>query len=433
MSAAPAAGMAWEQIVHARPAGRAGSVAVLDIGTSKVCCFIGRVRPGRGFVLQGRGYQVADGLKGGEIVDAEAADAALRAVLQEAEQQADETLREVVVTLSGGRPSSRLVRVEGLLASRPIGDEDLRHLMERARQEVAIEGRAVLHVLPIEVSVDGGRPLRDPRGLLGERMEMLTHVVSVAVQPLHNILAAVDRCHLEVKSVQVASYAAGIGCLTEDEMDRGCLVIDMGGGTTDVALFVGGRLAWVDQVPYGGEHVTGDIAYVLKTGRVHAERIKNLYGAVQWRSCDDSERIVVPLIGDHVDLPTGEIARTSLTQIIRARVEEILQMIQKRMSETPDLQELRPARSVVLTGGASQIEGADELAQEMFGLPTRLGRPNMVHGVDGAEDEACCAAVSGALALAGGSDGGLGWSETIEVPGVTRRIRDIGRWFLQNF
>jgi cell division protein FtsA len=424
---------AWRQLAGSRAPGRTGTMAVLDVGTTKLCCYIAQPRSGRGFVLRGRGYQVAEGMKAGEIIDAEAADAALRAVLHEAEVAAGETLREIVVTLSGGRPASRLVRVAGSLTTRPIGDEDLHQMMERARQEVANEGRAVVHVLPVEVSVDGGRPLRDPRGLLGDRMEMLAHVVSVASQPLRNIVAALDRCHLEVRGVVVGSYAAGIACLTEEEMDRGCLVIDMGGGTTDMALFAGGRLTWVDQVPYGGEHVTSDIAYLLRTGIVHAERIKNLYGAVQWRSCDDSERIVVPMIGDHVDLPTGEIARTSLTQIVRARVEEILQMVRERVLKLAAIEELRPARSIVLTGGASQIEGADELAQEMFAMPVRLGRPGLVEGLGGVEDQPCCATASGALALAAGGDGGLAWSEAIEVPVVTRSFRRIGHWLRQNF
>ena len=427
------AASAWRRVAGARAAGRTGPVAVLDVGTTKLCCYIARLQPDNGFMLLGRGYQVAEGMKAGEIVDAEAADAALRAVLQEAEEEAGETLREIVLTLSGGRPASRLVRIEGTLASRPICDEDLRQLMERARQEVAVEGRAVLHVLPVEVSVDGGRPLRDPRGLLGERMEMLTHVATVGAQPLQNILAALERCHLEVRGVVAASYAAGIGCLTEEELDRGCLLVDMGGGTTDLALFAGSRLTCLDQVPYGGDHVTGDIAYVLRTGMVHAERIKNLYGAVQWRSCDDSERIVVPMIGDHVDLPTGEIARTSLTQIIRARVEETLQMVRERLGNILALKELRPPRSIVLTGGASQIEGADELAQEMFAMPVRLGRPCLVEGPHGVEDQACCASVSGALALAAGGDGGLAWSETLEMPIMTRGFRRFGLWLRQNF
>ena len=168
----------------------------------------------------GRGYQIADGLKAGEIVDAEAVDASLRAVLHEAEEQAGETLREIVVTLSGGTPRSTHVRVSSNLGGRAVAEDDLRRLMRRAHDEVDGEQRAVAHVLPLEVTIDGGRPLRDPRGMSGQKLEMLAHVVSLRTRMLRDVLAALTRCHLDVKGVAVASYASGFGCLTEDELDQ---------------------------------------------------------------------------------------------------------------------------------------------------------------------------------------------------------------------
>ena len=217
------AGTGWRKMVSARPVARTAPLAVLDLGTSKMCCFIARPRPSRGFALIGRGYQVADGLRAGEIVDAEAVDASLRAVLHEAEEQAGETLREIVVTLSGGAPRSTHVRVSSSLGGRSVSQDDLRRLMRRAHDEVEGEQRAVAHVLPLEVTIDGGRPLRDPRGMSGQRLEMLAHVVSVRAHMLRDVLAALTRCHLVIKGVAVASYAAGFGCLTEDELERGCL------------------------------------------------------------------------------------------------------------------------------------------------------------------------------------------------------------------
>lgn len=424
--------MGWRRIVAARPATGTAPLAVLDIGTSKLCCFIARPRAGRGFTVIGRGYQVAEGIRGGDIADAEAADAALRAVLHEAEVQAGERLREVAVTLSGGRPRSSHVRVTADLAGRTVTDGELDRLLRLAHDRVEDDRRAVIHVVPLAVTIDGGRPLLDARGMSGQQLEMLAHVITLRREALHDILALLERSHVAVRGVVVASYAAGLGCLTADELDRGCLVLDMGAGTTGLSLFANGRIAFVDQVPYGGDHVTADLAFGLATTRAHAERIKNLYGSVLWRACDDNQRITVPLIGDAVHQPTGEVPRTRLTQIARARVEEILDLVEQRLADAGELVAACPPRSVVLTGGASEIEGLVELTQERFGLPARLGRPDADCGV-GPDTGPCCASVGGALALAAGDDRGLAWSETRETDPLTRMVHRIRRWIGENF
>jgi cell division protein FtsA len=424
--------MGWRRVVAARPATRTAPLAVLDIGTSKLCCFIARPRAGRGFAVIGRGYQVADGIRGGDITDAEAADAALRAVLHEAEEQAGERLREVAVTLSGGRPRSSHVRVTAELAGRTVTDEDLSRLLRLAHDRIEDDRRAVVHVVPLAVTIDGGRPLVDARGMSGQQLEILAHVVTLRREALHDVLAVLDRSHVAVRGIAVASYAAGLGCLTADELDRGCLLLDMGAGTTGISLFADGQIAVVDQVPYGGDHVTGDLAFGLSTTRAHAERIKSLYGSVLWRACDDNQRIAVPLIGDSAHHPTGEVPRTRLTQIARARVEEILDLVEQRLGEAGELVAACPPRSVVLTGGASEIEGLAELTQERFGLPTRLGRPDADCGV-GPDMGPCCASVSGALALAAGDDRGLAWSDTRERDPLTRMVHQVRRWIGENF
>lgn len=424
--------MGWRRVVAARPATRTAPLAVLDIGTSKVCCFIARPRAGRGFAVIGRGYQVAEGIRGGDISDAEAADAALRAVLHEAEEQAGERLREVAVTVSGGRPRSSHVRVTTELAGRTVTDEDLSRLLRLAHDRIEDDRRAVVHVVPLAVTIDGGRPLADARGMSGQQLEMLAHVVTLRREALHDVLEVLDRSHVAVRGVTVASYAAGLGCLTADELDRGCLVLDMGAGTTGIALFADGQLAFVDQVPYGGDHVTGDLAFGLSTTRAHAERIKSLYGSVLWRACDDNQRIAVPLIGDSARHPTGEVPRTRLTQIARARVEEILDLVEQRLGEAGELVTACPPRSVVLTGGASEIEGLAELTQERFGVPTRLGRPDAECGV-GPDMGPCCASVTGALVLAAGDDRGLAWSDTRERDPLTRMVQRVRRWIGENF
>jgi len=426
--------MLWRQLMDGQSrVGRSGPAALLDVGSSKLCCYVTQPRPGRGFALLGRGYKAADGLRAGEIVDAEAADDSIRAVLAEAEDEAGETLREIAVVWSGGEPASELLRIERELDGRAIGEEDLRWGLEMARQRAIAGDREILHILPLEIRIDGGRPLKDPRGLAGQTLEMVVAVATVAAAPLGDLLACLKRCHLDVTDVASSAYAAGIGCLTADEAERGCLLLDMGGGTTNIAHFHGQRLAHLDQVAYGGDHVTRDLAYGLNTGHAHAERIKNLFGSVQWRACDDNVRIAVPVIGDDVDHPTGEIPRTRLTQINRARVEEIFNMVRERLRKAWEVYENKPPRSMVLTGGAAQLEGIDELAEEMFALPARIGRPGLVQSPKGVEDQPCCSAASGGLVLIAGDDGGLSWKHNTEVPVLAVGLARFGRWLRQNF
>ena len=367
------------------------------------------------------------------MVDAEKAETSLLAVVHEAEQQAGTTIRDVVLSIGGGRQRSSYVRAELELDGRPAGEGEVQRLLEQARRESVSSEHEVLHVLPLEVTIDGGRPLRDASGLRGQRLEVLSHVVSVAAGPFRNLLGCLERCHLQVRGVVAASYAAGLACLAEEEIERGCLVLDMGSGQTGLAHFAEGRLALVEQIAYGGGHVTSDLAWGLSTTRNHAERIKNLYGSVQWRACDDNTRIEVPLLGDHNELPTGEVPRTRVTQIVRARVEEIFLLAQRQLRQHLELMRARPPRSLVLTGGASELEGVEELAQELFALPVRRGRPGVVQGQGRLEEEASCAAASGAVVLALGDDGGLGWSEHAEFPFIAHRLARFGQWIKENF
>ncbi len=412
---------------------RTTPVTVLDIGTTKISCFIARPRSSHGFTLLGRGYQAAEGFKGGEVVDVDAAETSLAAALHEAEEQAGDPVREVVIVTNAGKPASRQVRVTHDLGGATVRDEQLRALLVDARAAAADEAHEVLHTVPVAVAIDGGRPLRDPRGARGERLEMLATVVRARRRPLRDLLACLERCHVRVTEIVAAPYAAGIACLTEDEMERGCLVLDLGGGVTGFAHFADGRLLCLDQVPYGGIHVTNDLAYGLSTGRSYAERLKALHGGVVRRACDADARITFPLVGERPESATGEVDRARITHIVRARVEEILDFVQDKIRANWELFERRPPRSVVLTGGASQLDGLEELAEEIFGIPARRGRPDLVHGRHGTETEPCCAATCGALSLASGDDDGLSWGDGREMPVLAGWLARLARWVEQNF
>ena len=427
MSASPPAATLAAQVTTARARPLKAPLALLDVGSTKIVCLIARPRPEGRFIALGQSYQRAEGFRGGDIVDADDAETSILAALQEAEMGAGEQLREVAVVWSGGAPRTRRVAVSIPLHGRSVHDEDLREGLEAARAEARSEGgREVLHVVPIETRIDGGRPLRDPRGMTGETLDLTLAVVTVTARPLHDLLDCLRRCHLRVTEVVAATYAAAVGCLGADEAERGCLVLDMGGGSTGLCLFHAGRLIFLDRCRYGGELVTHDIAQGLSVSHAFAERLKTLYGGVQMRSCDDNMRLAIRRVGGEV----GEVPRRYLTHIARLRVEEILSDVMARLAAS-GAGEGTPPRGVVVTGGAAQIEGVVELVEEVSGLPARLGAFGLVEGRGGPETRLCCTAGGGGLALLAGHDDGLGWKES-DKP-LAGGIARIGQWLKQNF
>ncbi len=412
---------------------RTSPITVLDVGSTKVGCFIARPRASRGFSLLGRGYQLAQGIDRGDIVDAGAAEESLLAAVHEAEQQAGETVRDVVLVTGAGRPRCRLVRLEHRLGGLPVRGDRLQRLFREGAQAAAQDGEEVLHVVPVELAVDDGRPVRDARGMRGERLSAWLAVVTVQARALDRLMTCLERCHLRVAEVVAAPYAAGIAATTEEEADRGCLVLDFGGGLTTFAHFAEGRLAYLDSVPYGGVHVTGDIAYGLSTSREYAERLKTLHGSAVCRALDDDARLMVPQIGDGPEAPAAEVPRAQLTRIIRARVEEILEFVQEKLRAQQELFDRKPPRSMVLTGGGAELDGLEELVEEMFGVPVRRGRPDLVYSRHGVENEPALAAASGALSLALGDDDGLSWSGLREEGGLMAWFGRFTRWLSRNF
>ena len=409
--------------------GRHEPIGVLDVGTTKMCCLIARRRPGS-LEVQGAGYQLAEGLRAGEIVDAEAAEASILAVVHEAEQQARVTLREVVLGLSAGRPRSLRVAIEIELGGRAVTGDDLERALVHARAEARVDGRETLHALPVQISLDGGQPLRDARGMIGQRLRVAVHLVQVVAAPLHNLIAAVERCHLEVAAVVAAPYAAGVGSLSPDELSAGALALDLGGGVTGVARFAEGRLQDIHTVPLGGRHITQDLAFGLSTGLPQAERLKTLYGSVLSRAGDAHQRLEVPGLGDPEDPPLQIVSRARLTEIIRPRVEEIFQLVRARLAET----ELPlVGRRLVLTGGGSTLEGVVELAEETFGMPARLGRALPLGGRIEIAGLPGGTTAAGLLRLANQDDGGLTFWSPRANHVFTARLAKIGQWLRENF
>jgi len=402
---------------------RTTPLCVLDAGTSGVRCLVARPRPSRGFGLLARALCESRGLRAGAVVDFDAARVAIAEALEAAEAEAGEPLSRVVLVSGVGRPRSRTVRVDVMLQGDAVRESHIQQALREAVRIARQPGEVALHAVPVEGVVDG-RTLRDPRGARGERLELLATVVLADGEAVEGLVRLVEACHVQVEDVIAAPYAAATAALTEDEAERGALVLDFGAGTTSAAHVVDGRLLFVHTVPYGGVHLTGDLAYGLGTSRRAAERIKVLNGTLF--PYDGDARVDVPAAdGEEVErtVPVAEIAT-----ILRARIEEILDFLAEGIEAQRDLFDGRPPRGVVLAGGGAQLEGLVELAERMFGLPVRRARPGLVFGPQGIEDDPALAAASGALALACGDDGGLSFRQFgHHAPsGLWRRL---SRWF----
>lgn len=424
----------WRQMATKPRRGATSSIkALVDVGTSKFCCYIAQNQGTRGFSIVGRGYQAAEGLVAGNIDEPQSALESVLATVQEAEEQADEQLRGVDVVWSGGAPKTRLVAMDRDLVGRQVLEDDIFEMLEIAKTESELDGRVVLKAVPIEARLDHGRPLIDPVGIAGQVLTLDMAVTCVDKNAFDDLLNLFQRAHLDVESVSIGTQAAAVACLTAEEAMSGSLIIDMGGGTTSIGLVHDGRLIHADQVPYGGDHVSRDVAIGLQTSRAFGERLKSLYGSVQQRSCDDNMWIDVPLVDDTLEQPSSELPRSRLTLIVRERVLETFKLLQDQLSEVMPLFDVRPPRSVVLTGGACQIEGMVEMAEELFGLPARISRQDVASGARGPEDQPCCSAASGGLIMAAYEDRSLVWKPVREAPVWTGGLNRMQRWFKENF
>ncbi len=243
------------------------------------------------------------------------------------------------------------------------------------------DGRAVLHSLPVGYSIDGVDGVRDPRGMLGSRFGVDMHIATTDIAAARNMMLAVERCHLDVEAMVASPYVAGLAVLADDEADLGSAVVDMGAGTTTMAVFLSGRLVHLEGFALGGHHVTMDIARGLNARIADAERIKTLYGTVLTGGSDERDMITVPPLSEDEREQAQFVSRAALVGIIKPRVEEILEMVRDRLAASPIAAEKRG--HVILTGGASQLTGLPDLASRILGRPVRIGRPLGIAGAAG--------------------------------------------------
>lgn len=380
-----------------RSKGNGDLLAVLDVGTTKVACFIGRLAEGGRVRIIGLSHQVNRGVKAGTIVDMEAAEAAIGSAVTAAEDMAGETIHGLLVSMAGGHPASRTVGIEVDIAGHAVSEADIRQAL-RVDPDDLPDDSELVHAIPVTYALDGNRGIRDPRGMFGDTLGLELHLVTTATGAMRNLATCIQRCHLQVDAFVTASYAAGLACLVEDEMQLGATVIDLGGGTTSVGVFFDSRLVFVDSLPVGGAHVTNDIARGLTTSITAAERLKTFYGSAVTSPADDRELIDVPLIGERNPDQSNHVPKSLLTGIIQPRLEEVFELVRSRL-EASGFHRVA-GRRVVLTGGASQMQGIQELARTVLDKQVRLGRPRTIPGLAEATSGPAFSAAVGLLAHA---------------------------------
>lgn len=354
-------------------------IAALDVGTTKICCFIARADDEGNLRVVGIGHHSADGVRAGAIVDVEAAEMSILAAVQAAEQMAGEQIRDVIVNLSGGQPESHTINYDLSIAGHEVSDSDVRKVLAHGRGQSESVERELIHCVPVGYTIDGSRGIRDPRGMYGERLGINMHLITASSGAVRTLVTCIQRCHLDVAALVVSPYASALSALVEDEMNLGATVIDMGGGTTSIAVFYDGKLVHADSVPIGGSHVTSDIARGLSTPLAHAERMKTLYGSAVPAPSDAHDMIDVPLVGEEDRAQANHVPRSILVNIIQPRLEETLEHIRARL-EASGCDKIA-GRRVVLTGGASQLQGVQELAAGVLDKQVRRGRPLRIGGL----------------------------------------------------
>ena len=348
----------------------------LDIGTSKVVAIVGEVREDGTLEVIGLGSHPSRGLKKGVVVNIESTVHSIQRAVEEAELMAGCQIDAVYAGIAGSH--IRSLNSHGIVAIRDkeVTPADIECVLDAAQAMAIPADQKILHILPQEYVIDHQEGVKEPLGMSGVRLEAKVHLVTCAVNSAQNIEKCVRRCTLEVRDVILEQLASSYAVLTEDEKDLGVCLVDIGGGTTDVAIFTEGAIRHTANIPIAGDQVTNDIAMALRTPTPHAEELKIKYACALTQLAGAEETIQVPGVGDK---PPRALSRQALAEVVEPRYDELFQLVQAelRRSGFEDLL----AAGIVLTGGSSKIEGVVELAEEIFHKPVSLGMPRNVAGL----------------------------------------------------
>ena len=348
----------------------------LDIGTSKVVAIVGEISPDNEVEIIGLGSHPSRGLKKGVVVNIESTVQSIQRAIEEAELMSGCQIHSVYAGIAGSHVRS--LNSHGIVAIRDkeVTSADVERVIDAARAVAIPADQKILHILPQEFIIDEQESIREPIGMSGVRLEAKVHMVTGAVSAAQNIIKCVRRCGLEVDDIILEQLASSHSVLTDDEKELGVCLVDIGGGTTDIAVFTEGAIRHTAVIPIAGDQVTNDIAVALRTPTQYAEEIKIKYACALTQLASIDETIEVPSVGER---PDRRLARQTLAEVVEPRYEELFTLIQAelRRSGFEDL----CAAGIVLTGGSSKMEGAVELAEEIFHMPVRLGVPQYVMGL----------------------------------------------------
>ena len=348
----------------------------LDVGTSKVVALVGELTADGAIELIGLGSQPSRGLKKGVVVNIESTVQSIQRAVEEAELMAGCEINAVYAGIAGSH--IRSLNSHGVVAirDREVTPADVEHVIEAAKAVAIPADQRILHVLPQEFIIDGQEGIRDPIGMAGVRLEAKVHIVTDADSAAQNIVKCVQRCGLVVEDIVREQLASSFAVLTDDEKELGVCIVDVGGGTTDIAVFSGGAIRHTAVIPIAGDQVTNDIAVSMRTPTQHAEDIKVRFACALSQLANPDESIEVPSVGDR---PARRLARQTLAEVVEPRYEELFNLIREELRRS-GFEEIIAA-GLVLTGGSARMEGAIELAEEIFHVPVRLGSPQAVRGL----------------------------------------------------
>jgi cell division protein FtsA len=399
----------------------------LDIGTSKVAAIVGEMKEDGEIEVIGIGSQPSRGLKKGVVVNLEATVQSIQRAIEEAELMAGCRIHSVYAGIAGSHISS--MNSHGIVAikDKEVTQSDVDRVIDSARAVAIPADQKILHILPQEFVIDRQEGIKEPIGMSGIRLEARVHIVTGAVSAAQNIEKCIRRCGLEVDDVILEQLASAHAVLAEDEKELGVCLVDIGGGTTDIAVFTDGAIRHTAVIPIAGDQVTNDIAVALRTPAQYAEEIKIKYACALTQLAKLEETIEVPSIGDR---PSRQISKLNLAEIVEPRYEELLLLVQAelRRSGFEDL----IAAGIVLSGGSARVEGLVDLAEEIFHMPVRLGLPQFVTGLgDVIRNPAYSTGVG--LLLFGRQHGPHGERGSLGEGGFRRMFSKMKSWFQGNF
>ena len=402
-------------------------IVALDIGTSKVVAIVGEVNAENGIEIIGIGSHPSRGLKKGVVVNIESTVQSIQRAVEEAELMAGCQIHSVHAGIAGSHIKS--LNSHGIVAIRDkeVTHGDVERVIDAARAVAIPADQKILHVLPQEFIIDNQEGIREPVGMSGVRLEAKVHLVTGAVSAAQNIIKCVRRCGLEVDDIILEQLASSYAVLSEDEKELGVCLVDIGGGTTDIAVFSEGAIRHTAVIPIAGDQVTNDIAVAMRTPSQYAEDIKIKYACALTQLANADESIEVPSVGDR---PARRLARQTLAEVVEPRYEELFTLVQAelRRSGFEDI----CAAGVVLTGGTAKMEGAVDLAEEIFHMPVRLGMPQGVAGlVDVVRNPIYATGVG--LLLFGQQNRGGGLREISTQGNLKSVMQRMKSWFQGNF